>query len=59
LDGATGVVLVVLDDAGLSGAIAVQAALDRVFVYRSAVGLDRACGYAPCAEASSTSSRTP
>ena len=41
--GATGVLLVILGGAGLFAAIAVQAALDqifRVFVYRSAVGLD-------------------
>jgi uncharacterized protein DUF6159 len=45
--GATGVLLVVLGGAGLFGAIAVQAALDqifRVFVYRSAVGLDTSAG---------------
>jgi hypothetical protein len=41
--GSTGVLLVVLGGAGLFAAIAVQTALDqifRVFVYRSAVGLD-------------------
>lgn len=45
--GATGVLLTVLGGAGLFGAIAVQSALDqifRVFVYRSAVGLDTAAG---------------
>jgi Family of unknown function (DUF6159) len=41
--GGTGVLLVILGGAGMFAAIAVQAALDqifRVFVYRSAVGLD-------------------
>jgi len=45
--GATGVLLTVLGGGGLFGAIAVQSALDqifRVFVYRSAVGLDTAAG---------------
>jgi hypothetical protein len=45
--GATGVLLTVLGGAGLFGAIAVQSALDqifRVFVYRSAVGLDTSAG---------------
>jgi hypothetical protein len=45
--GATGVLLLVLGGGGLFGAIAVQAALDqifRVFVYRSAVGLETSAG---------------
>ncbi len=45
--GATGVALTVLGGAGLFGAIAVQSAMDqifRVFVYRSAVGLDTSAG---------------
>jgi hypothetical protein len=45
--GATGVFLTVLGGAGLFGAIAVQSAMDqvfRVFVYRSAVGLDTTGG---------------
>ena len=45
--GATGVLLLVLGGGGLFAAIAVQVALDqifRVFVYRSAVGLDTAGG---------------
>jgi hypothetical protein len=45
--GTTGVLLVVLGGAGLFGAIAVGGALDqifRVFVYRSAVGLDTSAG---------------
>jgi len=45
--GATGVLLTVLGGAGLFGAIAVQSAMDqifRVFVYRSAVGLDTSGG---------------
>jgi Family of unknown function (DUF6159) len=51
LPGATGILLVVLGGAGLFGAIAVQVALDqifRVFVYRSAIGLDTTAGpFAP------------
>jgi Family of unknown function (DUF6159) len=45
--GATGTLLVVLGGAGMFGALAVQVAMDqifRVFVYRSAVGLDTAGG---------------
>jgi uncharacterized protein DUF6159 len=45
--GATGVLLTVLGGAGLFGAIAVQSAMDqifRLFVYRSAVGLDTTGG---------------
>jgi hypothetical protein len=45
--GAAGVLLTVLGGAGLFGAIAVQSAMDqvfRVFVYRSAVGLDTSGG---------------
>jgi hypothetical protein len=45
--GATGVFLTVLGGAGLFGAIAAQSAMDqifRVFVYRSAVGLDTTGG---------------
>jgi hypothetical protein len=45
--GATGTLLVVVGGAGMFGAIAVQVAMDqvfRVFVYRSAVGLDTTAG---------------